>query len=173
MHRESRTDRRLVLRLMTSDGATLDLPIPVTRAVAIGRSEEADLPLLDLTVSRLHARLWWHGDQLWVEDLHSRNGTAVNGHTIRVPTAVNEGDHIAIGDLTFAVRPADALMPRMQRHDSHPLREASRMVREVSRMPTEPPDPVDEALDAMAEELTIPVDTGSLRNIPTIPSMRP
>ena len=45
----------------------------------IGRAHTAEVRLVDDGVSRHHARLRLESDQLWVDDLESRNGTFVNG----------------------------------------------------------------------------------------------
>src|SRR5579872_249790 len=51
-------------------------------AILIGRSPSAAIRLADLTVSRLHARVERRDDNVYVEDLGSRNGTLLNGKPI-------------------------------------------------------------------------------------------
>jgi serine phosphatase RsbU (regulator of sigma subunit) len=65
-------------------------------SLVIGRASSSDVPVLDRFLSRHHARLYQEGDDLWVEDLGSRNGTFVNGHRIDKPTRVLAGDFIGI-----------------------------------------------------------------------------
>jgi|SRR5579883_935861 len=68
----------------------------------VGRSEDADMPILDSAVSRRHARLWVEDGALHVEDLHSRNGTLVNGRAIdRSPLRI--GDYLTIGSSIIQV----------------------------------------------------------------------
>ena len=55
--------------------------------VIVGRATDASLPLADRFLSRHHARFFWRGDELLIEDLGSRNGTVVNGSRIEHPTA--------------------------------------------------------------------------------------
>jgi two-component system cell cycle response regulator len=66
----------------------------------LGRAPNAEVRLIDDGVSRHHARLRLETDQLWVEDLESRNGTFVNGLKIDQPTSLREGDKIQVGRTT-------------------------------------------------------------------------
>jgi pSer/pThr/pTyr-binding forkhead associated (FHA) protein len=54
-------------------------------------------------VSRLHAVLRKFGDEWFVEDLASTNGTRVNGIRIRSATAVRGGDRLGLGGTAFRV----------------------------------------------------------------------
>ena len=46
--------------------------------LVLGRSAQADFPLADGTVSRVHARLWRdESGSLWLEDAGSQNGIVV------------------------------------------------------------------------------------------------
>ena len=74
-------------------------------AVAIGRSENADVMLDDVTVSRLHARILRRADGLYIEDAKSLNGTYVNRRRIETHL-LRDGDELQIGKfkLTFLER---------------------------------------------------------------------
>jgi pSer/pThr/pTyr-binding forkhead associated (FHA) protein len=50
--------------------------------ILIGRSKECDIRLDHSFVSSRHCALWWDGDHWILEDLSSRNGTAVNNTQI-------------------------------------------------------------------------------------------
>ncbi len=53
---------------------------PLDRAsTVIGRGRTADLVLSEATISRAHALLGFKGDQPFVQDLGSTNGTLLNG----------------------------------------------------------------------------------------------
>ena len=56
--------------------------IPV---ISIGRDPASDYPISDETVSAYHARLSYHHQQWWVEDLNSTNGTMLNDDPLTVP----------------------------------------------------------------------------------------
>ena len=55
-------------------------------------------------VSGRHARFSIMGQNLFVEDLKSTNGTAVNGHRIVDPVALKSGDVVSVGDIDIRVR---------------------------------------------------------------------
>lgn len=93
------------LGLMVS-GAQIVLP--ERGAWTIGRGEDCDLVLDDVDASRLHARLLLRPANVRIEDLDSKNGTAVNLNTIEGPTPVVVGDEIVIGQTHLLIfDPAD------------------------------------------------------------------
>lgn len=66
----------------------------------IGSRDDNDL-VIDLpTVSRNHAELTARGRKIEIEDLHSRNGTHVNGAPVR-RSPLHPGDRIAIADVSL------------------------------------------------------------------------
>ena len=78
---------------------------------AVGR-QDAEVLLVDPTVSRLHARLYLAGDALEIEDANSTNGTKLNGVRLepgkRHP--VGNGECVQFGQVPLkarGVRPAD------------------------------------------------------------------
>jgi len=74
-----------------------------TAAVTVGRGHANDIPLDDEFASTLHARVESRPDGVWLEDVGSTNGTAVNGVVIEQPRKLSPGDVIRIGgtDLRF------------------------------------------------------------------------
>lgn len=71
----------------------------------IGRSRGSDIRFQDTGVSRKHAMLTRHGeqpDEVVVSDLHSRNGTWVNGNRIEAPTILRSGDLVQFGRFAAA-----------------------------------------------------------------------
>ncbi len=78
--------------------------IPVTGPVIVGRSPGADIVIGAEYVSGRHARFQLMGDSLFVEDLGSRNGTAVNGTRITEPAAVRNNDTVTVGDVVIRAR---------------------------------------------------------------------
>ncbi|WP_425953608.1 FHA domain-containing protein [Xylanimonas sp. McL0601] len=82
------------------------------RAVA-GRSEQADIFLDDVTVSRKHAEFVRDGDRFVVRDIGSLNGTYVNRQ--RIDAAVlTTGDEVQIGKfrMSFQASPQAQQAPR-------------------------------------------------------------
>jgi len=73
-------------------------------ALRVGRSPDNDLILRDPATSGHHARVERRGQQFWIVDLGSTNGTLVNGEPIQ-EKELNHGDRITIGQnaLNFAI----------------------------------------------------------------------
>ena len=74
-------------------------------ACTIGRSSRADVVLADPMLSREHARICRDNGAWVVEDLHSRNGTRLNGEPLTGPRALGLGDMIALGNCMLTVGP--------------------------------------------------------------------
>jgi two-component system, NtrC family, response regulator AtoC len=72
--------------------------------IVIGRSSAATVLIDDPKVSREHARIVRRGGVLQLVDLGSRNGTRVNGKTVRGQTVpLSSGDTIAVGQAEILV----------------------------------------------------------------------
>ncbi len=78
--------------------------ITVHGPVIVGRSPEADIVIGAGYVSGRHARFQLMGQNLFVEDLGSRNGTYVNNRQITEPTALRDKDVVTVGDVSIRVR---------------------------------------------------------------------
>lgn len=71
-------------------------------SISIGRNSKCDLVLPDEVVSRNHARLRSRSDGIFLEDLHSRNGTFINGRRVEQPTKLEDGDYIQVYELLLS-----------------------------------------------------------------------
>lgn|GEM_PF-117264 len=81
-------------------GRTYDLDDELT----VGRSPGCGVPTTyDVYSSTLHARLYRQGNQLWVEDIGSTNGTFVNSERITKPTKLAKDDLLQVGATVFEV----------------------------------------------------------------------
>ncbi|HUH97685.1 MAG TPA: FHA domain-containing protein [Anaerolineales bacterium] len=65
--------------------------------IILGRNPECDIPINDETTSARHARLSYHHNQWWVEDLNSTNGTKLNREKLTLPTVLTTDDEIQCG----------------------------------------------------------------------------
>jgi len=72
--------------------------------IVIGRDPECDILIDDATASARHARLTYHHNQWWLEDLQSTNGTRLNGETVQTTTIVVNGDTIQCGQTVISVK---------------------------------------------------------------------
>jgi len=72
----------------------------------LGRESAADVTVRDASVSRRHLSLRVDGDRVTIEDAGSTSGTAVEGERVTGPRVIEAGEHVTVGDTTFAIRPA-------------------------------------------------------------------
>jgi len=72
--------------------------------ILIGRGADAAIRLDDDYVSTRHARIASSGDQWFVEDLGSTNGTYVGSARVTQPTTVTLGTQIRIGKTILELR---------------------------------------------------------------------
>ena len=81
------------------DSASLD-----DAPVLIGRGSDAAIRLDDDYVSTRHARIASSGDQWFVEDLGSTNGTYIGSQRITQPTAIQLGSRVRVGKTTLELK---------------------------------------------------------------------
>ena len=92
-----------------------DVEVPLTKEVNIGRLDPASVwfPEVDLTrddalhkgVSRHHAKITKRGNEVFIEDLDSINGTFLNRNKLipYLPQALKSGDELRFGKLILRV----------------------------------------------------------------------
>lgn len=96
------------LRLTMLDGGEDQQPHHFAQpVVTIGRDPACECRVDDDSVSARHARLSFHHNQWWLEDLGSTNGTLLNQHRLTLPTVVMSGDEIACGETRFTITFSD------------------------------------------------------------------
>ncbi|MBO9568052.1 MAG: FHA domain-containing protein [Cellulomonas iranensis] len=85
-------------RLVVTEGPLRGTTLPLgSSAVVIGRAPSCTLVLDDDYSSSRHARIFPQGDQWFVEDLGSTNGTFVGEQKVEQPTPVPTGTAVRIG----------------------------------------------------------------------------
>ncbi len=70
----------------------------------VGRGRELDLVLRDPEVSRRHARFESQNGIVYVDDLHSSNGTFLNGRRVAEAIEIREGDTVDAGTTRMLVK---------------------------------------------------------------------
>ncbi|NBV46190.1 MAG: FHA domain-containing protein [Planctomycetia bacterium] len=104
-----------VLELVVGDGGGPAFPLPTDRATTLGRSADADIPLGDRLVSRLHASVRLEPSGWTLRDLGSRNGTRLDGVTV-ASAQLHPGALIGIGTFSLLFRaaalPSPPALPR-------------------------------------------------------------
>lgn len=93
----------VVSRWLVVDGRRCAL---VDRETVIGRDPAAAVHLDAAGVSRRHARIVVEGSVALLEDLGSKNGTALRGELITKPTEP-DGDEIRVGPVALSYRSSD------------------------------------------------------------------
>jgi pSer/pThr/pTyr-binding forkhead associated (FHA) protein len=90
------------------DSQTFPFTIP---EILVGRDPACDCTLDDSTVSAQHARLTFHHNQWWIEDMGSRNGTYVNMKFVATPLVVTSGDELRLGQVRLSVMVGEEHLP--------------------------------------------------------------
>ncbi len=100
----------------------------------VGRSSECAVVLDGALVSRRHALLSVSDDRVFVHDLESRNGTAVNGERIKTETELHPEDILLIGDVELQLISQIGTLPRQ----THEMRHAPTMAGQAVATVTDP-----------------------------------
>ncbi|WP_179957452.1 FHA domain-containing protein [Exilibacterium tricleocarpae] len=69
----------------------------------VGREVECAIILSSRQISRYHAKILVAANKVFIEDLHSSNGTFVNGKQIASRTLLTLGDEVAFDELAYRV----------------------------------------------------------------------
>ena len=100
----SSKEKRWTLSVESGPKELRGVKIVVTGTVIVGRSPGADIVIAASYVSGRHAQFKLMGQNLFVEDLGSTNGTAVNNKMIAAPTALKNNDVVNVGDVAIRVK---------------------------------------------------------------------
>lgn len=92
-------------RLVISEGANAGITVPLNgQPILLGRGADATIRLDDDYVSTRHARFVPHGDDWYIEDLGSTNGTYIGNQRITTPMVVAPGVQVRIGKTTAELK---------------------------------------------------------------------
>ncbi|WP_084668320.1 FHA domain-containing protein [Myxococcus stipitatus] len=72
--------------------------------LVLGRSSSSDLRLQHPSISRRHAQVTRKGDQIFLKDLGSQNGTFINRNRVTDEVEVMSGDEITLGNAMMRLR---------------------------------------------------------------------
>lgn len=90
----------LTITPISDESTAMEFTVP---EVIIGRDPLTNCTLADETVSSRHARISYHHNQWWLEDLNSTNGTFLNDDRVYTPTVVISGDEIRCGQIVLKI----------------------------------------------------------------------
>jgi pSer/pThr/pTyr-binding forkhead associated (FHA) protein len=100
-----RRTRGAPTRVVIVDGSNAGESVPLDGApLLIGRGPDAAIRLDDDYVSTRHARIAASGEQWFVEDLGSTNGTYLGPRRLTQPAVVQTGSQIRIGKTTLELK---------------------------------------------------------------------
>ena len=117
---------KLTIRLETGESVSHDL---VEETYTIGRAPQNSIQLEELSVSGRHAELMLAGENCYLKDLDSTNGTVVNGQPI-LSVQLRSGDRIRFGrveacyecDVAGSAQP----LPRLEEVEARPAELSAR-----------------------------------------------
>jgi hypothetical protein len=98
-----RTYGRLVVIAADGTGLPEGTAFPLQPITSLGRAPTNTVTIPDGYASGEHALLSLRGNQWWLEDLGSRNGTLLNGNPIGEPVVTSGGDIVGIGRVQLKV----------------------------------------------------------------------
>lgn len=101
IRRSSRPPGSLSLLVQFAD-TTQKVTLREKQKLVVGRAAPADVVIVDPALSRQHARFIWDSEGIWVEDLDSSNGTAVNGRRV-TRCHIRVGDRIQLGGTNVVI----------------------------------------------------------------------
>ena len=91
-----------VTNLLDDQTAAFSVP-----EIIIGRSQASTYIIQHETVSSAHARIAYHHEQWWVEDLHSTNGSFLNDERVSTATVIINGDELRCGQVNIHIEIED------------------------------------------------------------------
>jgi len=120
----------------------------------IGRIQPVDILIEDPIVSRQHARITLQGEQYFLEDLGSSNGTFLNGQPVVGRTALTPGDKVSLGHKIILVfeAPPKNLETMLEGFD---MGQSPLETRLETGLPT-PPPPIQTPVNLTPPELKAP-----------------
>ncbi|TGY97785.1 FHA domain-containing protein [Petralouisia muris] len=96
--------RQIQFFLEGAAGAGRQLTVDVSGSIIVGRSRNCDVSIEDEKMSRQHFAISDRNGTFYLEDLHTTNGTLVNGKQVAAPSPLASGDRIQAGDIAMTVR---------------------------------------------------------------------
>ncbi len=101
----SRRRRGTPTQLLVTEGPNAGQAAPLDgEAITLGRGGDVSLRLDDDYVSNRHARFVTNGEDWFVEDLGSTNGTYLGSARVTRPTAVGSGTPVRLGKTVVELR---------------------------------------------------------------------
>ncbi|MDO5357056.1 MAG: FHA domain-containing protein [Conchiformibius sp.] len=82
--------------LKALSGSLKDVALPPGKILSLGRAAENDAVFASPHISNRHAKVWYDGQNVYVEDTGSTNGTLINGRRINGREQLAQGDTLQL-----------------------------------------------------------------------------
>jgi pSer/pThr/pTyr-binding forkhead associated (FHA) protein len=103
--KQRRATRGAPTNLVVTEGPNEGQIVPLElQPILMGRGSDAALRLDDDYVSTRHARIATNGEQWFVEDLGSTNGTYLGSQRVTTPTPIAVGTPVRLGKTVVELR---------------------------------------------------------------------
>ena len=141
--------------------------------VIMGRHPNCEIVLDNVAVSRYHAQILESHGFFYLEDLHSRNGTLLNGTVIEGRTELHENDTISICDIQMQF-----LLDYQQSPDfidsaiQQTLEVANQSLKQDSHLSLDDTEPADGVLDGSSIISSLDLNTSSHLRINVKPEVK-
>lgn len=96
-----REAKQVILWMSNGEQAPQKIEVLMNHPILIGRSKECDISCADNYMGRRHFTLEFENGNFYVTDLHSQNGTSVNGIKINGRYKLERYDEIMAGNIRF------------------------------------------------------------------------
>ena len=95
--------KKIVMKISNGKTVVRTVEATVCDTLTVGRSDSCDVYFDDLKMSRRHFEIQREGDELWVNDLGSANGTILNNIIIKGKRKLVSNDVIIAGQQTIVI----------------------------------------------------------------------
>jgi pSer/pThr/pTyr-binding forkhead associated (FHA) protein len=110
----------MVVKIRAANGKKVGTTFLVWKSpYIIGRHEQADLKITNPQVSVYHCSIVIRGNEVWVRDMDSTNGTFINDERVKGEERLGIGDRLQVGPAVFEIiQEATGVIPE-ENHDNY------------------------------------------------------
>src|SRR5262245_25460455 len=129
--------------LVVTQGTSQGKEIPIGKSeFLIGRDAQCNLRPASQHVSKRHCILRVRGEQIFVEDFKSTNGTFINEEQVHGERELHDGDHLKVGPLEFVMKMEGAQVEKPTHVEKEKQAPAPVKAPVVAKAPAPAPVPV-------------------------------
>ncbi|MEM6457137.1 MAG: FHA domain-containing protein [Acidobacteriota bacterium] len=88
---------RPLIQILQADSLLAEYEVAPNGELVLGRTQEADVVVPHRSVSPIHARIYAEGEEVYLEDLDSENGTFIDGKRVRGTVRLRHDQKILLG----------------------------------------------------------------------------